>query len=248
MDSDKLRYILASYPMPKSKTALTLARPPAPDRRRIFLIDDHSIMREGLRRLLEAESELSVCGEASTAKQALAAIAADQPDLVLIDIALPGADGLELIKTLRARFPALLMLVLSMHDEALYAERVLRAGAKGYVMKSSSSEQLLEAVRKVMAGEIFVSSALSSQMLQSMVKGRTQALGSLGQLSDRELEIVQLIGQGLSTSEISTRLGISSKTVESHRGNIRAKLSLKSGAELARFSIANAAGTMESAG
>jgi DNA-binding NarL/FixJ family response regulator len=214
-------------------------------RRRIFLIDDHSIMREGLRRLLEAESDLVVGGEASTAKQALAAIADEQPELVLVDIALPGADGIELIKTLRARFPALLMLVLSMHDEALYAERVLRAGAKGYVMKSSSSEQLLQAVRKVLAGEIFVSPTLSSQMLQSMVKGKSPALGSLAQLSDRELEIVQLIGQGLSTSEISVRLGISSKTVESHRGNIRAKLSLKSGAELARFSIANAAGVLE---
>ena len=137
------------------------------------------------------------------------------------------------------------MLALSMHDEALYAERVLRAGAKGYVMKSSSSEQLLVAVRKVLAGEVFVSSTLSSQMLQSMVKGKTQALGALGLLSDRELEIVQLIGQGLSTSEISVRLGISSKTVESHRGNIRSKLSLKSGAELARFSIANAPGALE---
>jgi DNA-binding NarL/FixJ family response regulator len=231
--------------MPKTKTAPVPVRSLPPQKRRIFLIDDHSIMREGLRRLLEAESELSVCGEASTAKQALGAIADDQPDLVLIDIALPGTDGLELIKTLRARFPSLLMLVLSMHDEALYAERVLRAGAKGYVMKSSSSDQLLEAVRKVIGGEIFVSPTLSSQMLQSMVKGRTQALGSLGQLSDRELEIVQLIGQGLSTSEISERLGISSKTVESHRGNIRAKLSLKSGAELARFSIANAPGTIE---
>lgn len=234
--------------MPKTKTAPLPPRTSLPEQRRIFLIDDHSIMREGLRRLLEAERELSVCGEASTAKQALAAIAADQPDLVLIDIALPGADGLELIKTLRARFPMLLMLVLSMHDEALYAERVLRAGAKGYVMKSNSSEQLLEAVRKVLGGEIFVSPALSSQMLQSMVKGRTQALGSLGQLSDRELEIVQLIGQGLSTSEISERLGISSKTVESHRGNIRSKLSLKSGAELVRFSIANAPGTVEPVG
>jgi DNA-binding NarL/FixJ family response regulator len=229
--------------MPKPKTGhVSLAAPPA--RRRVFLIDDHSILREGLRRLLEAEDDLSVCGEASTAKEAIVGITADRPDLVLVDIALPGADGLELIKTLRARFPSLLMLALSMHDEALYAERVLRAGAKGYVMKSSSSEQLLEAARKVLGGEIFVSSTLSTQMLQTMVKGRTPELGSLARLSDRELEIVQLIGQGLSTSEISARLGISSKTVESHRGNIRAKLSLKSGAELARFSIANTLGTV----
>jgi DNA-binding NarL/FixJ family response regulator len=199
------------------KNHLSSARS-TPVRHRIFLIDDHSIMREGLRRLLEAETDLVVGGEASTAKQALAAIAAELPELVLVDIGLPGADGIELIKTLRARFPALLMLVLSMHDEALYAERVLRAGAKGSVMKSSSSEQLL------------------------------QAVGTLAQLSDRELEIVQLIGQGLSTSEISGRLGISSKTVESHRGNIRAKLSLKSGAELARFSIANASGVPDSRG
>jgi DNA-binding NarL/FixJ family response regulator len=229
------------------KNHLSSARS-TPVRHRIFLIGDHSIMREGLRRLLEAETDLVVGGEASTAKQALAAIAAELPELVLVDIGLPGADGIELIKTLRARFPALLMLVLSMHDEALYAERVLRAGAKGYVMKSSSSEQLLQAVRKVLAGEIFVSPSLSSQMLQSMVKGKSQAMGTLAQLSDRELEIVQLIGQGLSTSEISGRLGISSKTVESHRGNIRAKLSLKSGAELARFSIANASGVPDSRG
>lgn len=205
-------------------------------------------MRDGLRRLLEAEADLIVGGEAGTAKQALAMIAADQPELVLIDIALPGSDGIELIKTLRVRFPSLLMLVLSMHDEALYAERVLRAGAKGYVMKSSSSEQLMQAVRKVLAGEVYVSPALSSRMLQSMVKGKSEVLGALSRLSDRELEIVHLIGQGLSTSEIAARLGISSKTVESHRGNIRSKLSLKSGAELARFSIANAPGIIDSRG
>ena len=202
-------------------------------------------MREGLRRLLEAEPDLTVCGDASSAKQALAAIAVDQPDLVLVDITLPGANGVELIKALRARFPVLSMLVLSMHDETLYAERVLRAGAKGYVMKSSSSDLLLNAIRKVLDGELYVSPALSSQMLQSMVTGKTQVLGRLEQLSDRELEIVQLIGQGLSTSEIASRLGISSKTVESHRGNIRAKLSLKSGAELTRFSLANAPGTLD---
>ena len=209
---------------------------------RIFLIDDHSIIRDGLRRLLETESDLTICGEAESSRQAMSLLPNLSVDLVLIDIALPGTNGVELIKALRAQFPDLVMLVLSMHDEVLYAERALRAGAKGYIMKSQTPEELISAVKKVLRGEIYVSSALSSQLVQSMMIRRSRPLQGLEKLSDRELEIVQLIGQGLSTTEIAERLGISSKTVESHRGNIRLKLSLKSGAELVRFCMANTDG------
>jgi DNA-binding NarL/FixJ family response regulator len=206
---------------------------------RIFLIDDHLIMREGLQKILEAEGDLVVCGHTDNSRGAPALIEKLKPDLVLVDIALPGSNGLELIKTLRARFSQLRMLALSMHDEVLYAERALRAGAKGYLMKSSSSHELVSAVRRVLQGKSYFSPALSSHLLQTMVQGRGQEANSLALLSDRELEIVGLIGKGLSTSEISRKLGISPKTVESHRGNVRTKLSLKSGAELARFSMAN---------
>ncbi len=206
----------------------------------IFIIDDHVVLREGLQRLIECEPDLFVSGFAENAKQASQRIAENVPSLVLVDISLPGPNGLELIKGLRARFPELRMLALSMHDESLYAERALRAGARGYVMKSASSRELIAAIRKVLAGETYFSPRLSAQLMQTMVQGNTAQPDSLALLSDRELEIVQLIGSGLSTSEIATQLGISTKTVESHRGNIRVKLSLKSGAELARFSIAHA--------
>jgi DNA-binding NarL/FixJ family response regulator len=207
---------------------------------RIFLVDDHTILRDGLRRLLEVESDLEVCGEAEMAKKAYDKIDALSPDLVIIDLSLPGVSGIELIKGLKARFPSLRMMVLSMHDEALYAERALRAGAMGYVMKGAPTECLLTAVRRILTGEIYLSQAVSSQLLGSMISQKTSPGPVMKKLSDRELEIVQLIGRGFTTGEISRELGISNKTVESHRGNIRQKLNLRNGAELVRFSLAHA--------
>ena len=209
-------------------------------KRRIFLVDDHPVLRDGLRRLLEAESDLQVCGEAESARKAYDRIEAMSPELAIIDISLPGPSGIELIKGLKSRFPALRMLVLSMHDEALYAERALRAGAMGYVMKQVPTEYLLTAVRRVLKDEIYLSQSLSSQFLGSLVSQKSKVGSILGKLSDREFEIVRLIGKGFTTGEVAKELCISGKTVESHRGNIRRKLNLRSGSELVRFAMAYA--------
>ena len=213
---------------------------PINDKRRIFLIDDHPVLRDGLKRLLEAETDLCVCGEAESARRVFDRIEASSPELAIIDISMPGPSGLELIKGLKARFPDLSMLVLSMHDESLYAERALRAGAKGYVMKQAPTEYLLTAVRRVLKNEIYLSQPLSSQLLGSLVSQKVSPGSVLRKLSDRELEIVRLIGKGFTTREVARELGISSKTVESHRGNIRRKLNLRSGSELVRFALAHA--------
>src|ERR1700683_1341192 len=205
---------------------------PTDGKRRIFLVDDHPVLRDGLRRLLEAQTDFEICGEAESARKVYDRLESTFPELAIIDISMPGPSGLELIKGLKARFPALRMLVLSMHDESLYAERALRAGAKGYVMKQAPTEQLLTAVRRVLKDEIYLSQALSSQLLGSLVSQKVSPGSILKKLSDRELEIVRLIGRGFTTREVARELGISSKTVESHRGNIRRKLCLRSGSEL----------------
>ena len=174
-----------------------MTKPPmkTDNKNRIFLVDDHPILRDGLRCLLEAEPGWEVCGEAETARKAYDRIEALSPELAIIDLALPGPSGIELIKGLKARFPSLRMMVLSMHDEALYAERALRAGASGYVMKGAPTECLLTAIRHVLKGEIYLSPALSSQLLGSIISQKFQAGPILKKLSDRELEIVQLIGR-----------------------------------------------------
>jgi DNA-binding NarL/FixJ family response regulator len=213
---------------------------PAESKRRVFLVDDHPVLRDGLRRLLEAEPDLRVCGEAESARKAFDRIETTSPELAIVDISLPGPSGIELIKGLKARFPALRMLVLSMHDEALYAERALRAGAKGYVMKQAPTEYLLTAVRRVLKDEIYLSQPLSTQLLGAFVSQKSSPGLILKKLSDRELEIVRLIGKGFTTGEAAKELSISSKTVESHRGNIRRKLNLRSGSELVRFAMAQA--------
>jgi len=210
------------------------------NKRRIFLVDDHPVLRDGLRRLLEAESDLQVCGEAESSRKAMDRIEAASPELVIIDISLPGPSGIELIKGLKARFPALRMLVLSMHDESLYAERALRAGASGYAMKQAPTEYLLTAVRRVLKDEIYLSQPLSSQLLKSLASQNNKPGSVLEKLSDREMEVVRLIGKGFTTGEVARELGISGKTIESHRGNIRRKLNLRSGPELVRFALAHA--------
>lgn len=213
---------------------------PTESKRRIFLVDDHPVLRDGLRRLLEAESDLQVCGEADSARKAFDRIEVTSPELVIVDISLPGPSGIELIKGLKARLPNLRILVLSMHDEALYAERALRAGAKGYVMKQAPTEYLLTAVRRVLKNEIYLSQSLSSQFLGAFVSQKSIPGPILKNLSDREFEIVRLIGKGFTTREVARELGISGKTVESHRGNIRRKLNLRSGSELVRFALSHA--------
>jgi DNA-binding NarL/FixJ family response regulator len=208
-------------------------------KRKIFLVDDHPVLRDGLRRLLEAEPDLQVCGEAENARKAVDRIEATTPELAIIDISLPGPSGIELLKNLKVRFPELRMLVVSMHDEALYAERALRAGARGYVMKGAPTEHLLAAIRRVLKNEIYLSQALSSHLLGTFVSQKAGSGPVLKKLSDRELEIVRLIGKGFTTGEVARELGISSKTVESHRGNVRRKLNLRSGSELMRFALSH---------
>ena len=196
----------------------------AEKKKRIFLIEDHTLFREGLKRMIAEEPELAVCGEAANAREAMNNLERTRPDLVLLDISLPGTDGLELVKSLSVQHSSIMMMVISMHPEELYAERVLRAGAKGYIMKQVSARELIGAIRTVLKGEIYLSPQLSTRLLR---------------LSDRELEIFRLLGRGFTTGEIARALNISVKTVESHRGNIRQKLKLRTGAELLRLAISH---------
>jgi DNA-binding NarL/FixJ family response regulator len=193
----------------------------------------------GLRRLLEAESDLCVCGEAENSKKACERIAEVSPELAIVDISLPGSDGIELIKDLRVRFPEVKLLMLSMHDEALYAERALRAGAMGYIMKQAPTEHLLTAVRTVLNNERYLSQSMASKFVEAFVAQKKTTNSSLKKLSDRELEIIRFLGKGFTTAEVAKQLGISGKTVESHRGNLRRKLNLRNGSELLRYALAH---------
>jgi DNA-binding NarL/FixJ family response regulator len=208
-------------------------------RRRILILDDHPIVRRGLAQLIRQEPDLDVCAEAGTAPETMRAIVDTKPDLVILDISLVGANGIEVTKTIRSDYPKLPVLVLSMHDEEVYAERALRAGAKGYVMKQETPEKVLAAIRTILRGGLFLSETMSARLLQDFVddRRRPQSDGDMHRLSDRELEIFELIGGGQSTRHIAQRLGVSIKTVETHRANIKQKLKLKSSAELTHRAI-----------
>jgi DNA-binding NarL/FixJ family response regulator len=212
---------------------------PGPAKRRIFLVDDHPVTREGLARLINHESDLEICGEAGTAAAALPAIAARKPDLVIIDVSLTtGASGLELMKDLAARDARLRMLALSTHDESLYAERALRAGAKGYVMKQEPTEQVMLAIRKVLHGEVFLSQAMNERMLRKMTaRGGAPLASEIERLSDRELEVYRLLGQGRGTRQIAGELNLSISTVETYRTHIKEKLRLNGAPELVRHAV-----------
>ncbi len=208
-----------------------------PTAKRIFIVDDHPMMREGLAQLIGSQPGLEVCGEAGAAAEALEKINALKPDLVLTDITLPGRSGLELIKDIKAVLPQALVLVLSMHDEALYVERVLRAGARGYIMKQEGGKRITEAIGQILAGQICVSEKMSAKILEIFSGHRAEAAKSAVEtLSDREFEVFQLIGQGLETKQIADKLHLSPKTVEVHRANIKGKLQLKTMGELIRYS------------
>lgn len=207
-------------------------------RKKVLVVDDHAVLREGLVAQINREPNLVVCGEAEDARQALAAIAKWEPDLVLADITLPGRNGLELIRDIRALHPGLPVLVLSMHDESLFAERVLRAGGRGYVSKRHSGQRLIEGIRRVLNGKIHVSEDVSTKLFD-VLSGRQPAktLSPVERLTDRELEVFTLIGQAKETKEISSQLGMSVKTVEAHRAGIKRKLKLKTGPELTRHAV-----------
>jgi DNA-binding NarL/FixJ family response regulator len=205
----------------------------ASDKARVLIVEDHPIFRDGLVQLINRQRDLIVCAEAADAKQALAAAESELPDVVLLDLMLQGTGGLELLKQLRAFLPKVPVLVLTMNDETLYAERALRAGASGYLMKQEASSTVITAIRAVLAGEIHVSRAIEVTLMRKGLAAAdpTPSQGA-GRLSDRELQVFELIGAGVPTREIATRLGISVKTIETHRENIKRKLELASGAEL----------------
>ena len=206
--------------------------------KRLLIVDDHPMMRNGLAQLIDNEDDLKVAAEADNAGQAITAVSKQKFDLALVDISLPDKNGLELIKDLRSLHPDLAILVVSMHDELIYAERVLRAGARGYIMKQEGGQKFLQAIRHVLAGQVYVSEKMSARILENLSGGPSQSSASpVRRLSDREFEVFQLIGQGIATSEIAARLRLSVKTVEVHRANIKQKLNLSTATELVRYAV-----------
>lgn len=204
----------------------------------ILIVDDHPLMRKGMALTLDAEQDLSVTGQATNAEEAIEMIGKIDPDLAIVDVSLPGMSGLELIKHLQALKPDLNILVVSRHDESLYAERAIRAGARGYLMKLEAGEVIVKAVRHVLAGGIYVSDEIKERLLMGMMTGRKEMNQSpLEVLSDRELEVFELTGQGLGTREIAERLHLSVKTVESYRARIKNKLNLGTAAELMQHAV-----------
>jgi len=207
-------------------------------KRKILVVDDHAVFREGMVWILDQEKDLEVCGTAEDGVQALQMAAQLKPDLVLVDLSLEGMSGIDLTKTLRAKFPKIRILILSMHKEMLHAERVLRAGANGYIMKRESGQNLLAAIRQVLSGQSYVSPEVNELLLGRLSSPEADETASSPEnLSDRELEIFRFIGQGYGTRQIADELHISIKTVEFHRENIRAKLQLKNTFELVQRAI-----------
>ena len=209
------------------------AASPAPVR--ILVVDDHPVVRLGIRQIIAAEPGLSVCGEAESATKALELAKSSRADLAIVDLSLGDGSGLDLIRSLRETTPKLKVLVLSMHDEALFADRVLRAGAHGYIMKQEAIDGLVHAIQEVLAGRRFVSTRMSQVILERIGHDAPTSGDRLANLTDRELEVFELIGRGLNTATIADRLEISIKTVETYRSNIRTKLDLKDATELIRY-------------
>ena len=205
---------------------------------KILVVDDHPIVRERLAELINQEADLIVCGEAEDSNQALKAARELQPDLAIVDITLKDTYGIELIKHLKEIQPKLPVLVLSMHDESLYGERALRAGAKGYLTKQQATKQVISAIRKILAGEIYVSEQMAASILHKVAGGKSPTGDSpTDVLTDRELEVFQLLGQGLPVKQIAENLFVSVKTVEAHREHIKQKMNFKSSSELLRYAI-----------
>jgi len=204
----------------------------------VFIVDDHPLLRQGLALLVNRERDLAVCGEAEDAQTAIKEITAKKPDILIADISLNGPDGLDLLKNLRAVYPNLPVLILSMHDESIYAERALRARANGYIMKQEATEKVLVAVRRILGGDIYLSDGMANKLLHQYVSGASADMNSrLSALSDRELEVFRLIGEGRSTRQIAEKLHLSIKTVETYQAHIKDKLSLHSGRELVQHAI-----------
>jgi DNA-binding NarL/FixJ family response regulator len=205
---------------------------------RVLLVDDHPIVRQGLALLIDRDPDLSVCGEADGAHSAFHAITTLRPDIVVLDISLSGPDGLDVLKDIRMKTASLPVLILSMHDESIYAERAMRAGANGYIMKQEATEKVLVAIRRILQGEVYLSDRLTSAMLQQFVRGTAPAKKSpLVNLTDRELEVFRLIGEGHGTRQIADELHLSVKTIESYQAHIKEKLALRNARELVQHAI-----------
>ncbi len=205
---------------------------------KILIVDDHAVLRRGMRRLIEEEPDLAVCGEASDGPEALKLLSSQEPNAAIVDLGLEGMGGLDLIKNMRNLRPNLLVLVVSMFEESAYAERALRAGARGYVMKKESAEKIVTALRRVLSGKVYLSERMSDRMLVRLAEGGPVEPGSpVDKLSDRELEIFRRIGQGHKTGEIADELSLSVKTVETYREQIKQKLLLENASELIRYAI-----------
>jgi|SRR6056297_3504957 len=211
----------------------------AVESKKIVIIDDHPIVRQGLTELINQEEDLIVCGQADDAHQAMSVIAETKPHIAIVDISLKETSGLELIKDINVRFPDVLVLTLSMHDESLYAERSLRAGAKGYVMKQEATDTVVKAIRKILSGQVYVSDNMAARMVRKVVGGGRVEVGAsaIERLSDRELEVFLLIGQGYGTRQIAEKLYLSIKTIETYRAHLKEKLNLESASELLQYAI-----------
>jgi DNA-binding NarL/FixJ family response regulator len=205
---------------------------------RVFLVDDHPLVREWLTNLIDQHDDLTVCGEAESVQQALDGIGATDPDVAIVDLSLNGGSGLDVVKNIRNSKPKTAVIVLSMHDERLYAERALRAGARGYIMKRETTSNIIAAIHEVLSGKIHVSSQMSAALSEKFADGRTPSLRSpIEQLSDRELEVFQLLGQGFETRRVAQVLGVSIKTVQAYCARIKEKLELANASELLREAV-----------
>jgi DNA-binding NarL/FixJ family response regulator len=204
----------------------------------VLIVDDHPVVRDGLTQIINHEQDLNVCGEADDAHEALKAATELKPDVVVVDISLKSSNGIELTKSIKARHPKLYVIVLSVHDESVYAERALLAGAKAYLMKDAVSENIIKAIRTVLSGEIYVSNTISKKFLHKIAGDKAGTTKTpIENLSDREIEIFRLIGEGYKASQIAKKLRLSVKTIETYRGRLKEKLSLNSAAELLQYSI-----------
>jgi len=208
-----------------------------PVRRRVLIVDDHPIVRQGLKRMIETEPDMEVCGEAATEAQARRAIRELMPDIVIVDLALQEGDGLELVRDVHAHHPDVPMLVLSMHDETIYAERLLAEGASGYIMKQAAADQLLNALRAVLRGERYLSEQLAQTLGVRDGAAQGDVVDPVRRLSNRELQVLNLVGRGVSSRDIAAELGLSVKTVESHRQSIKRKLNLATNSQLLQYAM-----------
>ncbi len=204
---------------------------------KVVVVDDHPIVRQGLSEMINEEQDVIVCGQAEDADEAMALLRSNPPDMAIVDIALKESSGMELIKNIKASYPEVQILALSMHDESLYAERALRAGAKGYIMKSEATDKVVDAMHQIMDGKIYVSEKMAAKIMHKLVGGPDVSESAIERLSDRELEVFSLIGQGHGTRQIAARLHLSIKTIETYRAHIKEKLNFEDGSELLQNAI-----------